>query len=109
MMEIIIYIVIALVILFVAYAFLSALLKKFPILLWILSVVVGAIVWLGTGAWWGGLIAAIISYGIFATVQGDGGNQCAHCNSYDTYVIQDDRLVKSWQCNKCNGITYEKK
>lgn len=103
-MNIIIGIIIALVVLGVLYGLLCIIIKKYPILIWISGLVVGIMI-AAISYWWVGLIVGLIIAGLLKQAEESGGHQCAHCESYDTYITSDENGCETWKCNKCEKIT----
>jgi hypothetical protein len=99
-------IILSLVVLLVLGFIFSMILKKFPKLVFIIAIVIGLVTWYASERWWLGIIIGLFSLGILAWIESWGGDQCAHCNSYDTF--RKDANQEIWQCNKCGGITYRK-
>lgn len=104
-MEIIIGIIVVLVVLGFLYGVLCVIIRKWPALIWILGISIGGVVGVAT-VWWVGCIVGLFVIGFLAHAESSDGHRCAHCGSYDTEVIQKDGNFVSWQCNKCNNVTY---
>ena len=126
MWEIIIYCVVGLVMLAVVSKVFSALFKRFPVLIYVLVILVALFFGIAV-AWWVGIIAGLIAYSMLLGVQGEGGHKgrqkCLNCNSWNTTelkVTQDlidntiwkdeipeirevDDCVK---CNECNHTSW---
>ena len=90
-MEIIIGLIIAFILLAFLYGILCLIIKKWPVLIWIVGI--------GGGGF--------ILIGFLAAAEASGGHKCAHCGSYDTDVTKKEDGFEYWQCNKCHGITYD--
>ena len=105
-MEIIIGLIIAFILLAFLYGILCLIIKKWPVLIWIVGIGSGVILAIIT-AWWIGAIGGFILIGFLAAAEASGGHKCAHCGSYDTDVTKTEAGFEYWQCNKCHGITYD--
>ncbi len=100
MVNIIIFIVVALILL----RLLGALIVHFPILIWILSPIILVLVWSISNSWWIGAIVGFLSVGALSILeQICGGKQCSHCKSHNTYLF--DKHSNNWCCKKCGGYT----
>lgn len=88
------------------YGILCLIIKKWPVLIWIVGIGGGVILAIIT-SWWIGAIGGFILIGFLAAAEASGGHKCAHCGSYDTDVTKKEDGFEYWQCNKCHGITYD--
>ena len=104
-MEIIIGLI-AFILLAFLYGILCLIIKKWPVLIWIVGIGGGVILAIIT-SWWIGAIGGFILIGFLAAAEASGGHKCAHCGSYDTDVTKKEDGFEYWQCNKCHGITYD--
>lgn len=84
-MEIIIGLIIAFILLAFLYGILCLIIKKWPVLIWIVGIGGGVILAIIT-SWWIGAIGGFILIGFLAAAEASGGHKCAHCGSYDTYL-----------------------
>lgn len=85
-------------------ALLKMLVKKWPVLIWVIGLVVGIGLWIGV-YWIAGVIGAFVTIGILSNLRVSGTQKCLHCGSYDTECTHsknvDGRTISMWQCNKC--------
>lgn len=103
-MGVIIGIIIAIIFLTVLYGILSAIIKKWPILIWIVGLGGGLLISI-MSYWWLGIIIGFLLIGFLSQAEAFGGKKCAHCGSYDTYLVKKESYFELWGCNKCNGKT----
>ena len=79
-MEIIIGLIIAFILLAFLYGILCLIIKKWPVLIWIVGIGGGVILAIIT-AWWIGAIGGFILIGFLAAAEASGGHKCAHCEA----------------------------
>lgn len=82
----------------------SIIVKKWPVVIWIVGIVVGLL--LGFGWHWiAGVIGGFLIAGILISLQESGSKKCSHCGSYDTEMthseVVEGRKIEMWKCNKC--------
>lgn len=89
-------------------ALLKMLVKKWPILIYVIGIGVGIGLWIGWH-WIAGIIGGFITLGILGNLLTSGTVKCLHCGSYDTECTQSEnvngRVVSTWKCNKCGHVS----
>lgn len=86
----------------------STIVKKWPVIIWILGVGIGSLI-ASEFHWIAGIIGGLFTIGVLTQLQTSGTKKCPTCGSYDTEMKQTifigNQTAEVWECKKCGQQT----